>query len=789
MSGLRGILALNHDVIIMPVAELSNAMRTQAGCLPSDYALSRTRGRMGSSIIDADSVSLLERFREPRSVVDAVILYAREKHSDAAEVLEHAYPFLEGMVQRRILVAADALPTPSEEGSGPWAAGTRFPFGEIVRTVQALDDSEVYQITRPDGERAILKVECDDSGRLRHEARVLRYLNGRVGPRMLEDGEVEARYYLVIEMIEGVDVAAAMQDCREQPLAARQRAALGAARAICSAYVKLHALDVVHGDVHPRNILMLRDRHVRLIDFGFASAVNDGAAIPRITERGGVPFFFEPEFARAALDDSSAPQSASVAGEQFAVGALMFLLATGEYWQRFRLGRHEMLFDIANGSPRSFVECGSAPWPAFERILGRALARDPDERWPSMAEMASAFDDLPTPETRPSPHAATVQPQYLERTIRGLRLDGPLFGEALPAPSASINFGAAGIALGALHIAQRRAAPELLAVADSWSQRALREIDTDGGFYNIEIDISRAVVGEASPYHTPSGVHAVNALLARASGDSVRQYLAVAQYLECARRPAAGLDLTLGRSSTLLGAAILLDALPRADEASEGALRAFGAAAVEEIWEELNGKERVGARDIPYLGIAHGWAGLLYATLTWCHVSKVAVPVGVERRVDELAALALASGRGLEWAWTLGQPGDPPTMPGWCNGSCGYVFLWTLAHQMFGHERYLDAAVGAAWNSWESLATTPTLCCGLAGRGYALLRLYRHTGEGCWLDRALRLCRRAEKESVDFREHPHSLYKGVFGVAILAADLEDPEWGRMPFFEPAGYRE
>jgi serine/threonine-protein kinase len=97
-------------------------------------------------------------------------------------------------------------------------------------------------------------------------------------------------------------------------------------------------------------------------------------------------------------------------------------------------------------------------------------------------------------------------------------------------------------------------------------------------------------------------------------------------------------------------------------------------------------------------------------------------------------------------------------------------------------------AVGAAWNSWEARDPAATLCCGLAGRGYALLNLYRHTGDAEWLARARDLCRRTARAGDTHREYPHSLYKGGLGPAVLWSDLEDPEWGRMPFFEPAGYR-
>ncbi|MEO8335163.1 MAG: lanthionine synthetase LanC family protein, partial [bacterium] len=747
------------------------------------------------SIIDADSARLLDRFREPRSVVDAVILYAREKSADATEVLESAYPFLKGMVQRQVLVAATALEPKSVGAPADWSAGTRLPIGDIVRSLQVLDDTEVYQIIRPGGERAILKVERPrgavvpdgDPARLRYEAQVLAFLNGRVAPRLLEAGELHGRYYLVMELIAGVDAASAMDEVRDRSTVVQQRASLEIARAVCASYAELHSLGVLHGDVHPRNVLVQRDGSVRLIDFGFASGMREGLPVPRIGERGGVAFFFEPEFARAALDNA-VPPAASTAGEQFAVAALLFSLATGEHWQRFRLARQEMLVDIAEGSPRRFADCGCAPWPAFERILVRALSNAPEARWDSIDEMAREFDRVVAVEEPIAGKGTRPASRSHDRAIREIRVDGPLFAAELPAPSVSINYGTAGIALGALHMSQRLAAPHLLATADAWLGRSLREMRDERGFYNSEIEITREMVGQASPYHSPSGVHAVDALIARASGDVGRQNRAVSSFIECARRPAAGLDLTLGRASTLLGAAILLDALPHSGASTESELRAFGAQTMHDIWLELDRKPAAGMGDIEYLGIAHGWAGFLYATLTWCDVAKAGVPAGVERRLDELAALTLPAGRGVEWAWVLNQPGDPPTMSGWCNGSCGYLFLWTLAHRMLGSERYLDVAIGAGWNSWESPDPATTLCCGLAGRGYALLNLYRHTQDAAWLERAHALSARGMKASGGQREYPHSLWKGEFGVAVLAADLEDPAWGRMPFFEPAGYR-
>lgn len=126
-------------------------------------------------------------------------------------------------------------------------------------------------------------------------------------------------------------------------------------------------------------------------------------------------------------------------------------------------------------------------------------------------------------------------------------------------------------------------------------------------------------------------------------------------------------------------------------------------------------------------------------------------------------------------------------MAGWCNGSAGYVFLWTAAAQVLGDDSHLDMARGAAWNAWESAQREGSLCCGLVGRAYALLELFRVTGESVWLDRACDLASFALQEGVFEASRPEGLFQGELGLALLAADLQRPERAWLPFlsFAPA----
>jgi serine/threonine-protein kinase len=117
----------------------------------------------------------------------------------------------------------------------------------------------------------------------------------------------------------------------------------------------------------------------------------------------------------------------------------------------------------------------------------------------------------------------------------------------------------------------------------------------------------------------------------------------------------------------------------------------------------------------------------------------------------------------------------------------GFVHLFSLASEAYQHKGFLETAEGAGWDVWGSrFFSGHHLCCGLAGRAYALLNLHRSTGDPAWLDKAGTLADRAVAHILETgdTESPNSLYRGRLGVAVLVAELEQPEEATMPFFEP-----
>lgn len=799
-------LTFNEGVFLVPVSDLAEEVRERLAAEEGSYALTRPQGRTGSKIVDPETAELVERFRRPRTLVEAVILYSRAREAVPQEVLEEAVPLIQSLVAAGYLVPlpeGEQAPVAGAALASRWQVGDALLAGRVERVLQVLDDTELYLVRRGDDAWRVVKIVRGDAASrqrqnavLVHEGEVFAALSGPPAPTLFARGEIDGLAYLEMEHVAGAGLEAEAAAAREAVAAGDRSGSLRLAAAVADAYARLHARGVVHGDVHPRNLLVERDGTVRLVDFGWARRLDAaGASGEAAAElgRGGVPFFYEPELARAFLHGGP-PPPATPAGEQYAVAALLYLLLTGAHPRDYSLGRDEMLTEIATLPPLPFRERGVDSWPEVEAVLARALAKEPEARHGSMQDLAAALAALAQAEaartSRPAPPlAGGGGPDALvERSLAAAGVEGDWLAGDLAAPSASVTYGAAGVALGLLGIALARGDGRCLGLAEVWLERARRQIGQDEGFYNAEIDIRRETVGESSPYHSESGIHAVAASLARARGDLEAQRSAVTAFLAACERPSAGLDLTLGRSAGLLGAAIVLDAAADPLEREISSLRAFGDEQLTTIWSELDRKPSIVEADVEYLAIAHGWAGFLYATLAWCRVSGTPVPAGVERRCAELADLAVADGRGSTWPWTLTGEGRRSSMPGWCNGSCGYVFLWTLAHGWSGDPRHLDLAVGAAWDAWDAPDLALSLCCGLAGRGYALLNLHRHTGDGVWLERAKALAVRGARRGAAQMDAPHSLYKGELGLALLVADLHRPLSARMPLFEPAGYR-
>jgi serine/threonine protein kinase len=784
------------DVRLHPVDQLPDDTRSRLETEIGDFAIARPQSRSSAMIIDARAAALLDRFRSARTIGEAVLQQSRADQLDPEQALADALPLL-----RRVIDAGFLVPMSSSRAAPiepTLRMGTRIGAFTLGECVQALADVELYQAHGAANVRVALKIARAEHERthaeLEREADVLRRVGGAIAPALLETGLFEDRGYLAMEWCAGVEATAAADEMRAAPNGGRERV-LRLCVAIARVYASLHERGVVHGDVHSRNVLVGTDDAVRLIDLGLSRCLDSSAGAPQ--RRGGVGWFFEPEYAAARLASRSAPP-ATPEGEQYAVATLLYLLCAGVHYVDFALDRNRAYRQIVESPPLSFGSRGAEPWPDVERALARALAKAPADRFASMTELADALEAaaIPSPVTYGRPAVDAASQRLVRQWRERFSFGGALFERGMTAePTCSVNNGAAGVAYALLRMAFLRDDAELLAAADVWAARALDDSSGAGAFYSVGAMQTRDEDRSIALYHTITGVQCVRALVALGLGDNANAQQATDAFVAATSFPSRERDLTLGRSGLLLGCSLIHDAMPPSPYLDRTALLAGGQAIFDALHRELDRFAPIGEEPrFKSFGVAHGWSGVLYAMMRWCRSTHTPLSAMFAERLDQLAMCGEPWGRGMRWRWMNGERWSEVahSMPGWCNGSAGLVHLWTLAHTMVGGDRWLDIAQQTGWNTWEASVPDASfdLCCGTGGRAYALLELYRSTGDRAWLDRGVALAERAATYAESFEEgEGNALYKGVTGIALLAAELERPLDACMPLFADEGWPE
>jgi serine/threonine-protein kinase len=786
---------LPEDVQVLSGDEIDPGLLERMGWEEGDFVVTRLNSRITSQKIDGDTAGLLLCFRTPRTVLEAVFRHSLLTRRAAEHVLQTAYPALNRLIQLRLLAPYD----PNEAvAPGPaYRPLERIEMFEVIRCLQSLGDTEVYEARASDGRRVALKIEgrepkATTRAVLEREAAVLRHLESATSPGVIHVGMHQDKKFLVTEWCEGVSASVAADAIRRTWSTDARSALLDLCIAIVNAYRDLHGRAVTHCDVHPRNLLVTPGGAVKIIDFGLAKMEGMRPDLgPSL--RAGVGFYFEPEYVRAHLRGEPAP-AASPLGEQYQVAALLYLLLTGGHYLEFSFNREQAYRQIEKEEPLPFASRNQPAWPEVEQVLFRALSKSPQERFPSMAEFGRALES-PAKSSRAReseqnfliPSSAAIGQDFADSLIRCFEEAGKgMRGRALDPPICSVNYGAAGVAYMYYRLACIRDSTELLSRADLWCAWAAQHSGDPRAFYSPKLELGQDTVGAVSLYHTLCGVHCVQALVCQCLGNLGDFQRAVNDFIAASSHVCENLELTAGRCSVLVGAALLNDVIPADADAIRQPLLAFGNAVLSELDTRIASLAPMqDCREVKWLGMAHGWAGLLYAILRWCKSSARAVPPWLCWRMDELAAYAEPMEGRLSWRR---RPCDAPAgdqaWPGWCHGSAGFVQLWSLAHQVFPGGHYLELAEQAAKHVWESTARqSGSLCCGLTGEAYSLLRVYKDTGDAKWVDRARTLALRGLAMANPTSLIPGSLYKGDIGLCLLVSDLSAPNGSAMPMFE------
>jgi len=695
---LSGSLVLSPDVHVIPVTDLPGAIRERLGGGDrGGHAVTHPHARSSSTLVDDGLAELLREFETSSTVVEAVLRYSTRRGLDAESVLEDAFPALRRCVEQGYLVEADSPRALRHRDS--FSPGERIGGGIVLRCLQALEDTEIYQLARQDGSLAALKVLRPDSSEAAvdafgHEAHILGQLDGHIAPRLIDADTSADRPWLAMEWCAGVRVTNAAAALRAT--ANERGRLLDLCARVAWAYADLYHRGIAHGDVHPGNIIVASDGAVRLVDFGLARRLDE--TVGESPVRGGAPGFLAPDHA-AALLAGQVPGPATPLYEVFSLGALLYEMFTGAAYLDFSVDDEEMLRQSVRDSPLPFTRRGQTAWPDVEEALQGALAKDETQRLASAAELGrrlSAARSAP-----PAKHGGTSNTgveALLETMLARAGPGGTWFEHGIPtAPMCSIAYGIAGLAVAIHHVALLRDDPELLALSDEWAVRAAHGAGDPEAFRNPRLEVTEQVTGRVSPFHRLSGVHAAQALISHSLSDIGSRQRALDAFVRESGHPSDSFDLTLGRTGTLLGAAILIEAFEHEPYVDLDDVVALGKATFHDLWHWLDSLPPVAeAKQLRMLGVAHGWSGLLLASLRWCRaISAIPQPSIVDAstssRTWRNGTVRLCVGRGRRMA------------PRACGGGATVAPGWST----FGPQRMRPSATNAGCTWAKARPGTP----------------------------------------------------------------------------------
>lgn len=201
-------------------------------------------------------------------------------------------------------------------------------------------------------------------------------------------GEQDGLLYLVMEWVDGDSLAAVMRDGGPVPhdvaahLAAEAGRGLHAAHQLRSDDGEL--LDVVHRDVSPQNILVTKDGVVRIVDFGVAKAANDGEQTTQSGFTKGKVGYVAPEQVNGAAVDART--------DVFALGVVLYELATRVHPFRGPTDLATLLAVASTDELEDPLAVDPTMPPALAAIVRKAIEKDPDARYATMAEAVAALD-------------------------------------------------------------------------------------------------------------------------------------------------------------------------------------------------------------------------------------------------------------------------------------------------------------------------------------------------------------------------------------------------------------
>jgi serine/threonine-protein kinase len=283
-------------------------------------------------------------------------------------------------------------------------SGRQFGAYEVLEELGSGGMGKVYRAKNMTLERIVaLKTLStflsSDEGfvqRFLKEARVAARLNHPNIVQIYDFGCVEGIHYLAMEYVDGESLRTLLKRGRFS-----ERDAILVIRQAIRALGVAHAIGIVHRDVKPDNLMLTSRGELKLVDLGIAKRVDEdqGQGLTQTGQAVGTPHYISPEQIRGLKDIDAR-------SDIYSLGATFYHLVTGQAPYKGTSGALVMSMHLSAPlpDPRQFEPSLSE---GLCRVLRKAMAKDPDERYPDVGAMDRDLQRLQTGEV-PEPEEPTM---------------------------------------------------------------------------------------------------------------------------------------------------------------------------------------------------------------------------------------------------------------------------------------------------------------------------------------------------------------------------------------------
>jgi tetratricopeptide (TPR) repeat protein len=236
--------------------------------------------------------------------------------------------------------------------------------------------------------------------RFEQEARAASALNHPNVVTIHEIGDMDGVHFIAQEFIGGQTLR---QRMAQSGMSLRET--LDVAKQMATALAAAHAAGVIHRDIKPENVMLRADGYVKVLDFGLAklSVAASAAVFSSESNVGSVPThsgmilgtirYMSPEQARGQRVDARS--------DLFSLGVVLYEMIAGR--PPFTGGTgSDVLAAILEREPVPVAQLASVT-PALERIVGKCLRKDPEERYQSASDFLRDLESVALPSERAVP--------------------------------------------------------------------------------------------------------------------------------------------------------------------------------------------------------------------------------------------------------------------------------------------------------------------------------------------------------------------------------------------------